>query len=171
MYVPDASIDFQVFCFALIMTILGFIFPMTTRASTHRKTQAPAYGASTSHTQQGPPAGAPGEGVAENRVTPGMIGLYLRAFSFPLLAALGWFVLGYLSAQLNNCIDVFAACYTSPTFAATTGSTVGTAASYAWVLEFMYYGLGFFMLGVGIVMIVSLVFVGLVVEMAEGQKA
>jgi len=56
------------------------------------------------------------EQLSETGFNIGMIPLILRITFFPLVSAIGWGILSIYSLTLNNCSQVFDACYTSPLF-------------------------------------------------------
>lgn len=57
---------------------------------------------------------------------PGLVSAYVRWVGFPFLAAACWLILAGFAASLNNCGSIWAACFTSPTYASTT-ATVNVA--------------------------------------------
>ena len=79
---------------------------------------------------------------------------WIRAWAFMFLAGMMWLVMAFYSVTLNNCSGLFAACYTSPTYA-NTGAALGDYLGTSLIPLFL--GLFFLHLAVGIVMLVYLV--------------
>lgn len=74
-----------------------------------------------------------------------------RFFLFGMLAGTFWFILGVLTSYANNCLSAFnETCFTSPTFASTTGTatpfTYGIVAGYGFgILGIIWYCLTVFL--------------------------